>query len=700
MHAVIDFETRSKCPIKFGPYRYSEDPSTEVLCLAYKLEGHQTEIWHPDKPSPSLLFRYIHLGAEVHAHNVGFERAIWQNVCVARLGWPEINPKQWRCSAARCAHMTLPRSLEKACVALKLDIQKDTEGARVMQRLCKPHKPTKTRHSEWVEDPDLFERLYLYCMQDVEAEDALEHHLLELSPRELAVWQLDQEINARGLKIDIDTVEAYLTAIEQFRDTLREELVELTGGRVQTAKQNAKILDELQAEGVGALNLQAATVEGLLNTPDVSPRARRILEIRQLLGAASIGKLEAMRDRLCRDGRVRDNLMYYGASTGRWSGSGLQIQNFPRPAMSNEQIDLAREILPDAELMQMIVGTPIECAKNSLRSLIVADEGEEFFVCDYASIEARVTAWVANEQGMLQEFHEDVDVYKSMASDIYDCDPSEVTKDQRHIGKQAILGLGYSMGWKRFYEACTAGGTTIDRVFSKLVVEKYRNKYSNIRAFWHYLHNNCVQAFLEKTTVPTGCLSVTGYDDWMTIRLPSNRTLYYFRPEVKWVQPVWATWHRGDLQWRNTEDELLACGVEWKERDGDWFLGCVFKNTAFVKRAFNYIHNYQPPKDAEPVPEITYMKPRGGKMIRVPRVHGGLLTENVVQAISRDFLAEAMLRVDPEYPIVATVHDEIISEADPSLSLERFEELMCEVPEWGKGCPIKVEGYKASRYKK
>jgi len=338
----------------------------------------------------------------------------------------------------------LPRSLEQAGAALGIEFSKDKEGRRIMLQLSKPD-----RKGNWVESPDKLQRLYDYCIRDVDAEIAIWDSLEEMPASELRVWQLDQEINCRGLKVDLDSANRFMEAVQEYRLDLQKELKRITGGSVDTPKQVSAMRAWLSGLGVNLPDLRSATVAEALKR-DIDPDAKRVLEIRSELSAASTGKVEAMIARADDDGRVRGNLVYHGAATGRWAGTGLQIQNFPRGSFNPTEVDVAREILPyGSEGLQLIFGNPIEVAKSSLRSLITAERGKALFVCDYASIEARVLAWLCRQDDLVQEFREGKDVYVSMASSIYGVPPAEVTKDQRLVGKIAILGLGYGMGLRR-----------------------------------------------------------------------------------------------------------------------------------------------------------------------------------------------------------------------------------------------------------
>jgi len=693
----LDFETRSRVDIRSaGGHRYASDPSTEILCLAYNLTGKpgETKIWKRGDPDPAELLNHVILGDPLCAHNAAFERAIWENICVG-MGWPPVLPVQWRCTLAGCSRQGLPRSLEAAGAALGIEFPKDKEGRRIMLQLCKPD-----RNGNWIETPDKLERLYEYCIRDVDAEAAIWDRLEKMPQSELRLWQLDQEINFRGLKIDLDSATRFVDIVQDYRLGLQKELQELTDGKVQTSKQVVKFKEWLKDQGVVLLDLTKATVSEALEA-DISSEAKRALEIRSQLSSASTGKLDAMLSRTESDGRLRGNLVYHGAATGRWAGSGIQIQNFPRGSFQQEEVDIARDVLPYGKQgVELLFGNPIEAAKSSLRSMITSEKENALYVCDYASIEARVLAWLARQDDLVQEFREGADVYVSMASAIYGTPKAEVNKSQRMVGKIAILGLGYGMGAKTFKLTCSTWGVPCKFAFAKKVVKAYRAKYDKIKQFWGEINAACLNSVANNSEVKLGRLKISSCDEWMRVTLPSGREIMYAEPGIEEVQAPWTKGHSGNIRWDGDEEELFEGGVTWEKVEGNHYINCTFSNAKWLQKHIRLASDVE---EIEPqmIHQLRYRSVVGQARKWLPtRTYGGKLTENIVQGIARDFLADAMLRVDREYPIVATVHDEIISEAPENKSLEEFERLMEIVPEWGNGCPIAVEGYKAKRYRK
>ena len=355
--ATIDFESRSACSLKkCGSWKYSEHPSTEPLCLAFRLPNWKTgrtALWHPAFPHLGItesgcdelveLFDWIVQGELIEAHNAWFERGIWANIMVPRYGWPRIGATQWRCSAAKCAAHALPRGLDDAASALGLKERKDAAGGKIMMKMNKPRKPRKAeveawqkQHRKkpmpllWHESQKLFEQLFAYCRQDVLTEEVVSDAVPDLSEDEQRLYTLDQTINERGFLLDMEAVDVALDLIADETSRLNAELKILTGGSPDKATQRKKMHDWFLNQWVILEDTKAGTVDDALKRTDLEPHVRRGLELLQTLSRSSTAKYEACKNWACRDGRVRGGLLYHGASTGRWSGAGVQPHNFPR----------------------------------------------------------------------------------------------------------------------------------------------------------------------------------------------------------------------------------------------------------------------------------------------------------------------------------------------------------------------------------
>jgi DNA polymerase len=355
--AFVDFESRSACNIKkTGSWVYSCHSTTDVMCLGFRLpywKKGRTGLWHPAYDYLDIkeegvddlveLFSWILSDGHVAAHNAFFDRGIWQNQAVPRLGWPAIPLRQWSCTAARAAAHALPRSVDDAGAALGLKVVKDREGHKTMLKVSKPRKPRKKEREEWEkergsapmpilyhESKELFERLWKYCRQDVLAEQEISNAVPPLSDAEQQMWILDQTINERGFLLDMDAVSCALELINAETTRLNDELKLLTGGSPDKGTQRKKMHDWFLMQWFILEDTKGATVDAALKQDDLSPKVRRGLELLQSLSRSSTAKYEAMRAWACGDGRVRGGLLYHGASTGRWSGAGVQPHNFPK----------------------------------------------------------------------------------------------------------------------------------------------------------------------------------------------------------------------------------------------------------------------------------------------------------------------------------------------------------------------------------
>ena len=667
MKVTIDFETRSTVDLKkCGMYVYAEDPTTDVLCLAIKEDNKIPVLWVPSKfrnllgTSSSLTIvgdlyvkTLIYDAETIESHNAGFERCIWRGV-MCRYGFDDLPYYKIKCSAARAAAHGLPRDLGRACAALGLSQQKDNDGRRIMLKMCKPRAPRKADKEKngwegrvfWHEDPSEYLKLCEYCVQDTEAEYQLSQVLPELNKREYEVWNLDQIINGRGVPVDIHSIQCIQDKLSDYEDTLLEKLYHYTSGIVKSTRQVAVTLSWLKNQGLELPDLQKNTISAALEREDFSEKSRNVLEIRQALGKSSTSKLDTMLRCASKDHRVRGTLMYHGAATGRWSGKLIQPQNYPRGTLG-DWVDLCIESFcsDPLDMIQALYGCPMEAASSCLRGLIKAEEGKMFICADFASIEARVLAWLAGQTRVLEAFTNGKDLYKVAAADIYKVDYNTVTKDQRFIGKTAILALGYQGGIKAFQSMAANYGVNVPAEQADRIISDWRKANPRIARYWNQLERAAYDTVKTGNPYICGLVTFGIKGNFLYCKLPSWRMLAYCDPRIEEVMTPW-----GDNKMAVTYMTMNTMTNSWVRR------------TAY----------------------------------------GGLWTENVVQAVARDLLAEAMLRIeDAGYPIVMSVHDEIVCEvADDGLDIKVFENLMSKVPAWAEGCPVSAEGWIGKRFKK
>ena len=580
----------------------------------------------------------------VVAHNAGFERTLFNAKLSLKFQVPVIPIERWDCTAARAARMALPRSLDGAAQALGLDVQKDLEGHRLMMRMCRPRSEDADLGTiTWWDDAPRMQRLAEYCATDVEVERLLDKQLRHLG-EDRPVWIHTELINDRGVRIHTEFAQRAVLFADMAQTALNAELEKLTDGAVKAATNVGGIKAWLNTQGVDVFegeseSLNKEAIQHLLNKDYLPENVKAVLRIRASGGKSSVAKYTAMLERVSPDGRVRGNLMYHGASTGRWSGSGVQLQNLPRATVKDWDAANASltPIGPQTTgiLSQMVRGT------------IVAEPGHRLIWADYAAIEARGVAWLAGQDDLVALFASGGKVYEAMAASIYGVDPSEIGKDsvERFLGKTVILGCGYSMGAVRFRQACAAMGVHISEELAERAVKTYRAMYPQIPLLWRRLDDAAMAAVRRPNNDTVyGKIKFRCEKDWLLVRLPSGRKLFYREPRI------------------------------------------VEQAGPFGSR-----------------PALAYMAVSSfTRKWQQERTFGGKLTENIVQGICRDLIAGAMLALEPRgYPVIASVHDEVICEVPNAWGTQKeMIEIMCQVPAWAEGFPIAAEAKEGIRYGK
>ena len=370
---------------------------------------------------------HVRDGREVRAWNAQCERIIWNEILVNRYDLPRLVLEQVYDTAADAAALALPRGLGKAAQVLGLDIEKDDKGYRLMMQMAKPRRPPKDDPDRlwWWDDEDRRERLYAYCRQDVEVERAIMKRIRKLSDDERRVYLLDQEMNDRGVMIDMPLVRAAQVIVAAGMSRANKELSEVTGGDVSSVTKVKDLTRWLQHKEVDIDNVRKDTLRDLLEDNGLPEDVRRALEIRRDSGKTSTAKLTAMEHAACEDDRARGLLLYHGASTGRWSGKLIQPQNFPRPSVKNIESYIPDVLNEDYDSLD-IDNPPIVVVSSMLRSMLCAATGHRFMSGDFAQIEARVLAWIAGQNDLLDAFRRGAKVYEEMAAFIYGVPVEEI----------------------------------------------------------------------------------------------------------------------------------------------------------------------------------------------------------------------------------------------------------------------------------
>jgi DNA polymerase len=528
---------------------------------------------------------------------------------------------------------------------LKLDTIKDEEAKRVMMKLSKYRKSSKK--DAWVvhEKQEDYDALYQYCIQDVLAERAIDKRLKDLNPKELSVWLYDQQINSHGIYIDRAAVMRALGHLENMQRMYQDSIGEITNYEVTKGTQVAQLRRWLETRGVLTDSLDKASVLELLKDPDLPEDVKDVLTIRKETGKSSTAKYHAMLDALCDDDRIRDYLMYHGASTGRWSGRIVQFHNIPKGSIEDMDKAVAEIMTLTPEDYFNTYQRPMDQLSGCLRGMLCAPPGKDLIFADYSAIEARVVMWLAGEEDGLEVFRSGGDIYKVMASDVYKVPVDNVTKDQRFMGKQAVLGLGYQMGANKFAATCESYGVSVPIEFAQTVVEIYRSKFWRIKKQWYLQEESAIRAVRNPgTIIKSDKVDWLCVDGFLWCRLPSGRKLAYYDPKVDYV-----------IKFGSERPELTHMGMN------------------SMTRQWERQHTY-----------------------------GGKLVENISQGVARDIMAEAMLKLDAQgYQTVLTIHDEIVSEVKENFgSVDDFCAIMSATPEWATGLPVAAEGWRGKRYKK
>lgn len=652
-HLSIDIETYSSVPIaESGLYKYAQSSDFEILLIAYSLDGGPVvliDLAQGDKV-PLWFLNALHSNEYIkHAYNAAFE---WY--CLSRrygLGMPV---DQWCCTMLHSLYCGYTASLDATGKALGLpqDKQKMAAGKALIRYFCVPCAPSKSNGGRMRNlphhDPAKWELFREYNRQDVVTEMEIERLLSGFPVPEAvqAEWVQDQLINARGVALDTSLIVGALYCDQQNADQARAEARELTA--LENPNSREQLLTWLQGMGVPIADLRGETVaDALEHEGEMDPNAYRVLQLRQELSKTSTKKYKAMVSAGCSDGRVRGLLQFYGANrTGRWAGRLVQVQNLPRTYLHGGLLDLARDITKsqNPEGLRLIFGSIPDTLSQLVRTAFVPAQGKRFVDADFSAIEARVIAWLAGEEWVLQVFRTHGKIYEATASQLYGVPIERITKGNpeyslRQYGKAATLALGYQGGTAALI---TAGHLPKDTPEEQLqeIKNRWRSANPAIVRCWKLIEQAAIQAIETGRACTTRGLvfareaDVDHGQDFLTIRLPSGRKLFYAKPYL------------GVNQWGG--------------------------------KSIHYYGMDQTTKKWRPLD-----------------TYGGKLTENCVQAIARDCLAVNIARLEAKgIPIVFHIHDEIVAEVDAvQADLSEVIHIMSQPIAWAPGLPLAADGW-------
>ena len=636
----IDFETRSHIDLtEQGLDIYANDHTTEVLCIAFGTQIGTVVVGTPHTNSTNInlpaLLNHVKAGGKIQAWNAMFEYAIWNCVCVPKYGWPPLRLTQVIDSMAIAAANNIPQSLGDAAVFINSEHQKDTRGRYLIQKLCKPHKGV------FNEDPELMRELFEYCQQDVRAEMTITSNLRPLSQVEQEVWELTQRINLRGVPVDPNELHNAVLAVARAQDALDNELVSLTGFK---PSERAKLLCWLNTFGANMDDMTAKTVSAKLVDTNLSANVRQALLLRQEGSQTSVAKYAKMME-IQREGRIRNTLVYHGASTGRWaSRGGLNLQNIARPTISDENIEQAIPMV-----FGQAMGSMQELS-SLVRSAIVAPNGKTFVDVDFSSIENRVGVYLAGQKDKVELFRKGLDEYKVFASEsLYRVPYDSVTKDMRQVSKSAVLGAMFGQGAKGLVKYAEGMGVSLTESMAKNAVDNYRKSYSKVKNLWRDCEEAATKA-VETTNVTFKIgskLQMWCRNKALWLKLPSGRVICWQRPQL----------------------ELLA--TPWGEQK----MGVT-------------VHS-----------QNTYTRQWGRNQLI-----GSSIFQSAVQGTARDFLAFAMIELERAgYEVINSIHDEVlllVEEQNGESAMNDVIKIMTTPPSWAPDFPLAAEGWYGKRYRK
>lgn len=661
-HLSIDIETKSSVDIgKAGLYRYAQSEDFEVLLFAYQMDDGEVEL--VDLAQGEQIPENVQLmlkDATVvkHAYNAAFE---WY--CLNRAGY-ETPLEQWRCTMIHGLYCGYTAGLDATgkAIGLPQDKQKLTTGKALIRYFCVPCKPTKSngnrtwnlpRHA-----PEKWELFKEYCKQDVVTEHAILKRLnyFPVPEEEQELWQQDIRMNAFGVRVDSKLIEGALTIDGVSGAELTEEAINITGlqnpnSTVQLKAWVEKELSDRLEVDVELPGLRKEDVSMLLERNDLPKEIRRVLEIRQQLGKTSIKKYVAMKTAKGADERVRGLTQYYGANrTGRWAGRLVQLQNLPRNYLKT--LDYARQLVKEKNYdgIRFLYGNVPDTLSQLIRTAFIPSEGHKFVVADFSAIEARVIAWLAGEQWVNEVFATHGKIYEATASQMFHVPIEKIVKGNpeyslRQKGKVATLALGYQGGTAALI---AMGALNMGLAEEELpdIVQRWRNANPRIRDLWYAVEQAALTTML--TAQPQGINGlIFRYEgelmygqSFLTVQLPSGRKLFYPKP--------------------------------------------FLKENQFGKMAIHY-----------------YTVGQQTKKWEVASTYGGKMTENIVQAIARDCLAETLRRIEQlGLQVAFHVHDEVIIDAPMEVTVEQICDLMAEPISWAPGLLLKGAGFESSYYMK
>lgn len=654
----IDLETFSSNDIKYGVYKYTEAPDFEVLLFGYSVDGGDVEVVDlasGEKVPDDVIAALTDDTVTKWAFNCSFER-----VCLSawlRKNYPDkfvgygdaedtvgnyLNPAAWKCSMVWCAYLGLPLSLKGAGAVLKLDEQKLAEGKNLIAYFCSPCRPTKSNGNRTrnlpEHDKEKWELFKSYNRRDVEVELAIKYRLAKhpVPAHEWKLYHLDQMINDRGVKIDVALATHAMAFDKLSKAEATERLKAITG--LENPNSVMQMSDWLTNNGISVTSLGKKEVAAMLKT--ASPKCAEVLTLRQQTAKSSVKKYEAMVNTACSDHRCRGLFQFMGANRSlRWAGRNVQLQNLPQNHISD--LAEARQLVIDGDYkIFSTLYSPVPSVLSELiRTSLVPKQGYKFIVTDFSAIEARVLSWLAGEEWRNEVFRNNGDIYCASASAMFGV-PVEKHGRNSHLrqkGKISELALGYG-GGKGALAAMGALEMGIAESELPILVEMWRTANPNIVRFWWDIDHAVMDSVIHKTTNIVGNIIIECTKGMLYLHLPSGSTLSYVKPTLG-------------------VNQFGSDAVTYEGVDGKTHKWCRIES------------------------------------------YGPKFVENITQHLARALLCNALVNLKNHY-ITAHIHDEIVLEASPDISVRNICEEMCRLPSWAEGLCLTAAGYEGSFYYK
>lgn len=633
----IDFETRSEVPIDRGIPNYLSGKKADILMMGWAIDDQPAQLWLPEMRI-GLPF-IIQPEDKLYAFNAGsFDYRVW-NLLGPKYYFPPVPLERWVDVMALCGRHTYPQSLDEVSHVLKLKVGKDSKGKALIKKICVP--PFKYTAKEW-------EEFKSYCKDDVTSMRYLVKALPAdaLTPDEQEVWLLTQQVNFEGLPVDIKLARRIVEVLEFANKKINKNISDLTGGDITAVTQVARIKTYCKEQGYEYDTLGKDFLEahlGSAHAESLPKDVRELLQMRLDFASSAVAKFRKVLE-MAYQGRVYDNLIYYKANTGRWAGAAFQAHNLIRD--SNKTPDEDERVMASFYDASILKENPIQAAKTLVRPVIRAPKGKRLGVADYHSIENVLLAWVAGAEDLLELHRRGLDEYIDFATQVFNISYEAVTKDQRTFCKPPVLGAGYGLGPGGLRAYGEKYGIYFTPQESESLIHIYRSTRPSIPKLWWGLKDCAILAMRNRGKAYTyrGCTFKFILDrnktPWLTLRLPSNRTLLYNHPELREDKYGLIVTHMG----------IDSYSKKWKRK----------------------------------------------------KVTPGRFTENVIQALARDLMFNGKKKLREEgYKVLLSIHDEAICELDKQeADIQKMCEVMCRLPKWAEGLPLRAEGEILKRYRK